>query len=292
MTSPDLDHEPQVIRSLDGTPIAVRHMGEGPGMPLLVANAVGANLAPWRSVLRPLAAEGPIVTWDLRGTYGSGEPPNARFGPGAHAEDAIAAMDHLGIERFVLTSWSSGGRIALEIAHRHPDRVAALALVSAGYGYPLTRLLRYVELPSLLPRAAGLAKLFAHPLQGVFRNLVARPELAGLVRQSGMISASADIGALVELAQGVASCDLRALLTSYEEVVGDPAPRLLRGIVSPTLLVVGDKDRFTPRRMIDEMLEELPDASLVTYPGATHFLPVEQPASLARDLSCFFSDAI
>ncbi len=292
MTSPDLDHAPAFITAPDGSTLAARHMGEGPGMPLLVVNAIGAGLASWRSTLIPLASEGPIVMWDLRGTLESPPPLTDDYGAEVQAADAIAVMDHFGYRRFVMASWSSGGRIALQIAAAHPDRVSALARVSAGDGYPLTRLLRYVELQSILPSAAGLAKRFAGPLQGALRGFVARPELAGLVRQSGMISASADISALVELVQGLSKSDLKTLLTTYEAVVGDPAPALMQEIKSATLLVVGERDQFTSHRMIEEMLEQIPGSRSLVYPGATHFLPMENPADLAEDLSSFFTEVV
>lgn len=285
----DLDNDPLLIRSFDETFIAVRRMGEGTGLPLLVVNAVAANLAPWRLVLARLASDGPIVTWDHRGTFESGIPATERLDTEAHALDAIAVMDHLGYKQFVMAAWSSGGRIALEIAHRFPERVAALALVSTGQGYALSRFLRYLELPSLLPLAAGVAKRFASPLQGALHGLLGRPELAGLVRQAGMTSASADISALVELVSGIGQTDMKILLKTYEEVASDPAAPILPEIDTPTLVIAGEHDQFIPRRMTEELVATLPDAELIVYEDATHYLPMEHPALLADDLSAFYS---
>ncbi|MEA2499220.1 MAG: hypothetical protein QOH26_1625 [Actinomycetota bacterium] len=286
-----LEHDPQLIRSFDETFIAVRRMGEGPGVPLLISNAVAANLAPWRLTLQRMAGQGPIITWDHRGTFESGEPISERLDPNAHARDAIAAMDHLGIREFVVASWSSGGRIALEIAHRFPERVMALGLVSAGYGYALTRFFRYLELTSLLPIAAGVGKRFAGPLQGVLRGLVGRPELPGILRQAGMTSASADISSLVELVQGIADTDLKTFLATYEAVAGDPALAILPDVQAPTLIVAGEHDQFVPRRVVEEMLDALPNSEVLMYEDATHYLPMEYPALLAEDLAEFFSRA-
>jgi pimeloyl-ACP methyl ester carboxylesterase len=287
MRGPHLDHEVEIVRSFDGTLLAVRAMGVGDALPLLVANGIGANLAVWRRTLYDLAAERAIVTWDHRGLFDSKPPASDRLDAAAHAEDAIAAADHAGLDRFALVSWSSGGPIALQVANRHPDRVAALVLVNAGYGHPAARLLRHLELTSALPMLAGVAKHFSTRLQGPFRSFVSRPTIAGVVRQSGLVGPTADIPAVVDFLQGMASCDLRHLLEIYEEVVGDNNARLLAGVQAPALIVAGSKDPFTSSAMTEEMERAIPDARLEVYEKATHYLPMEHPVRLREDLKEF-----
>jgi len=289
MTSPDLEHEPELIRSFDGTVLAVHAMGDGSGTPLLIANGIGANLAIWRRSLLDVARTRTIVAWDHRGTFDSGEPKSDRIDPGAHAEDAMAALDHLDVDRFALASWSTGGRIALEIAHRYPDRVSGLALVCGTYGYALTRFLRHLEMPSAMPLVASVAKHFSGLLQGPLRGFVSRPEIVGLIRQSGFIAATADTHALVDFIRGMASCDLRTILNMFEAVAGDPAPDALRSIEAPTLVVAGQRDSFTPLRQMEETAEAIPGARLEVYEHATHYLPIEYPARLSDDLRSFLA---
>ncbi|MEA2453702.1 MAG: hypothetical protein QOG04_2412 [Actinomycetota bacterium] len=287
MMAVGLEHEPELIRSFDGTAIAVTRMGAGDGLPLLISNAVGANFAAWRRSLIDTARERPIILWDHRGLLGSGPPESDRIDPGAHAEDAMAALDHHGIDRFALAAWSNGTRIAIEIASRYPERVAALVLVSGGAGHPASGLLR-LEIASLIPVIASVAKYFAGPLASRFQKLVARPEIAGFVRQSGMVGATADTAALVDLLKGMAECDLKTLLATLESVIGDNGADLLSQIQSPTLLVVGDRDQFTTGRMVDEVERAIPRCTVLRYEGATHYLPLEYPARLSDDIRAFF----
>lgn len=293
MSPATLELEPELIPSFDGTMIAVRHTGpgegDGHGLPLLAANAVGATYASLRRALVDLERQRPVITWDLRGLLDSGPPVSPRNDPGAHAEDAIAALEHHGVDRFVLVSWSNGSRIAIEIATRYPERVAALAMISGGYGHPPGRLLRF-ELASMIPVIASVAKYFSGPLGTSFRGLIARPELAGLVRQSGMVGATADTPALVDLLKGMASCDLKSLLTTLQDVVGDSGAELLGHIQAPTLMVIGDHDQFTSKRMTVEMKKAISDSRTITYEGATHYLPLEFPARLSDDLRRFLAD--
>jgi pimeloyl-ACP methyl ester carboxylesterase len=280
-----LDQEPSLTRSFDGTTIAVRDTGAG-DLPLLIVTAVGAGLSVWRDSLSDIVADRRVVSWDLRGLFRSGEPASGRLDPGAHALDAMAAIRSLGIGRFHVAAWSSGGRIALELAAEYPERVASLTLVNSGYGYSLGRLLK-LDLAALLPTAAGIARRFAGPLQGAFRTFVSRPEIAGLIRQSGMTAATADTASLVALLRGMAECDTGALLATYHAVAGDPAPHLAREVSAPTLLVAGEHDQFVHLDITEELLRSLPDGRLEMYEDATHYLPIEHPRRLSQDLSSF-----
>jgi 3-oxoadipate enol-lactonase len=290
MTGPHLDHEPEYVQSFDGTRIASRVMGEGDLTPLLVANAVGANLSIWRRTLLDVARERRIVTWDHRGLLSSGAPESERIDPGAQAEDAIAVLDAADIEKVAVASWSNGTRIALELMSRYPERVVAFASVCGGYGHSLGKMLRRLDIASGIPTLAGVAKHFASLIEGPLRGLASRPVIGGLIRQSGFIAATADTNALVDLLRGMASCDLRTLLASYEEVSGDARPALLQEVAVPSLVVGGQRDPFVPEAVLEEMTATLPDARLEIYERATHYLPIEYPARLSDDLRKFWSD--
>jgi pimeloyl-ACP methyl ester carboxylesterase len=99
-----------------------------------------------------------------------------------------------------------------------------------------------------------------------------------------------DTGALVELLRGLAEAETRVLLQTYEAVSGDPARGLLGSISAPTLIVAGDRDRFVPASLRQEMLERLPDARLEVFKDATHFLPLEHPQALAELIMSFAED--
>lgn len=279
---------PDYVPSFDGTRIAVYRFGSGSLMPVLIANAVGANLAVWRDVLPALAERRAVITWDLRGLLESGPPASDRIDPGAHAEDAMAALDAFGIERMVMASWSNGSRIALEIAARYPERVAALAIVCGGYGQSPARLVTRQEPLALLPTAAGVIKHFAPLFGGVLRSVAYRREITALIRHSGLVAASADVGALADLLRGFASCDPKRLLATYEAVAGAHAPELLGAVQSRTQVLAGDRDPFTTTAMAWETADSIPGAGLTVYRGATHYLPLEFPTRLAGDLEGFF----
>jgi pimeloyl-ACP methyl ester carboxylesterase len=278
-----------VVRSADGSEIAVRTGGSGAATPILFANAVGATLALWRAPLAQLSRERRWVTWDLRGLHDSPTPATDRLDPATQARDGIAAIDGLGIDAFALVSWSNGSRIAFDIAASHPGRVRALVVVNGGQGQSLARLLRNLEPAAALPLLAGIAKHFPSGVGLALGQLVSRPELAGVIRQSGILGRSVDPGPLIEMLRGLAACDTRRLLATFEAVAGNSAAELLPSIQAPTLFITGGSDRFSPPRMVQEMQDLIPGARVHTYENATHYLPLESPQRLASDISEFVS---
>lgn len=281
--------EAETVRSFDGTRVAAYRMGTEDGLPLLLVNAIGADLTAWRRALVDVVRERPVIAWDHRGLHGSGPPISGRLDVEAHTEDAIAVLDHFGVRNCAVLGWSSGTRIALELGGRYPELVRALVLVSGAHGNPWTALFR-MDLGAVLPRIAQAARFVAGPLGAGFRKLAERPELPGLVRQSGMVGATADTEALVDLLRAIAECDFAVLLSAYGEVMGDAADSVLDDVRSPAHLIMGERDPFTPRAAIEHLVQRLPDVTWELYQGATHYLPLEFPARLSFDVRRFLAE--
>lgn len=281
--------ETSLVESFDGTAIAAHHWPGGEAIPMLVVNAIGPDLSAWRHVLASSPRTRAAYAWDYRGLHASGEPISERLDAAAHCEDALAVLDAAGVERFVVAGWSTGTRVAVEVARSHPERVRGIALVCGGFGSGLLGIVRHLEIARLFPLGAAIGKHFASSLEGPLRAFVSRPEIAGVVRQSGVIGPAADVDSIVELLQSFAASDLRRLLTIYERVVGDADPRVLAEVQAPSLLIAGGRDRFATNRMVEDVRRRLPEADMVVYEKASHFLPLEYPGRLAEDIEGFFS---
>src|SRR5436305_12498866 len=76
---------------------------------------------------RALADEFRCIVYDQR-FYGRTEAPAEAHSAVA---DAIGLLDALGIARAALVGLSGGGKLALDIAFAHPERVSALAHIAA-----------------------------------------------------------------------------------------------------------------------------------------------------------------
>jgi pimeloyl-ACP methyl ester carboxylesterase len=102
----------------------------------------------WRPVLR-FASRVRYVQYDKLGT-GLSDPVDEPADLAGRVEQLIAVLDSAGIDRATVMGFSEGGTTAMATAAWHPERVAALVLVSAVPGTSdLIGVSAYGPVPSL-----------------------------------------------------------------------------------------------------------------------------------------------
>ncbi|WP_433466230.1 alpha/beta fold hydrolase [Spirillospora sp. CA-128828] len=126
-------------RAQDGTLLAYQH--EGGGRPLVLLAGQANDHHWWDGVREDFHTTHGTITVDYRGT-GDSDRPDGPYSTQVFAEDVIAVLDDLGIERADVYGTSMGGRVALWIAIRHPGRVRhpmSLDVKRPGVGRDVTR---------------------------------------------------------------------------------------------------------------------------------------------------------
>lgn len=106
----------------------------GTSEPVLAIHGISSHRRLW-SWLVAEAPELTLVAPDLRGRADS-VAVTGPFGLARHADDLALLLDARGLQRVPVVGMSMGGFVAMELRHRHPDRVASLTLVDGGF--PLT----------------------------------------------------------------------------------------------------------------------------------------------------------
>lgn len=159
---------------LDGQRLAYSVYGEGsrttvllPG--LLLSQTMQAPLA------RSLAARGNrVVTLDPLGHGASSRPRDQwRYSISAFAQQTVALLDHLGVQRAVVGGTSLGANVSLEVALQAPDRLAGMiiempvldnAIAACGAAFtPLLFALKFGE-PAMALLARGARAVPRKPL--------------------------------------------------------------------------------------------------------------------------------
>src|SRR5947209_3153362 len=110
-----------------GVPIAYRRQGRGPAVVLV--HGMAADALTWAPLAAALADRACVVTFDRRGYGASGAPePYERTTVQEQAEDLAALLRELAPGAVVLGGADFGALVCLEVALRHPLRLAGLAL--------------------------------------------------------------------------------------------------------------------------------------------------------------------
>ncbi|MCA1691929.1 MAG: alpha/beta hydrolase, partial [Actinobacteria bacterium] len=100
--------------------------------PFLLVHGLSSNCRTWDFVAHRLQAEGHfVVAVDLRG-HGQSDKPETGYDFATLTADLLAVIDSAGLDRPVVAGQSTGGNLAVELAHRAPDRIAAAIGVDGG----------------------------------------------------------------------------------------------------------------------------------------------------------------
>lgn len=214
--------------------------------------------ASWARVRRELGERYPAAAPDLRG-HGAATATRP-----VELAGVLADLDPLVAPGAVLAGYSMGGRIALQFAVAHPDRLARLVLVGASPGL--------ADAGERAARAAADAAL-ADRIEAVGVEAFAR-EWAGQPLLAGQ-PADAHADRLRNDAPGLAA-SLRGLGTGVLPPLWDALPR----VALPVDLVVGEHDaKF--RAIAERMAAALPNAAVHVIPGAGHAAQLERPDAVA-----------
>lgn len=111
----------------------LHYQESGSGAPLLLISGLNGLAKPWQGIVPRLAQRFRVVTHDHRG-LGSSGAWDGDYSVDQIADDVVALMDSLHIERAHIVGHSLGGAVAQALAADHPERVAGLVIYASWAG--------------------------------------------------------------------------------------------------------------------------------------------------------------
>ncbi|MGW6620111.1 alpha/beta fold hydrolase [Nocardia sp. NPDC055002] len=239
---------------VDSVPFAYRELGAGSDVPVVFLHHLTAVLDDWDPrVIDSIAAHHRVITFDNRGVGASGSAV-----PGTierMADDAIAFIRALGLEKVDLVGFSLGGGVAQLIALKAPDLVRRMILAGTG------------------PRGGGgIAKMRTTEGKHAATNYLARLQERDFDRDK-KISTQARLAQLEAIVNG-----------------GKSAPGDLSQITVPVLVANGEDDLMVATSLSADMARRLPNAELKIYPRSGHGGIFQHHSSFVPDALRFFAD--
>ncbi|OIJ96273.1 alpha/beta fold hydrolase [Streptomyces monashensis] len=237
---------------------------------LILGPSLGTTWHMWDRQVPELAKQWRVFRFDLPGHGGAPAHP-----AGSVAEltgRLLATLDAVGVQRFGYAGCALGGAIGLELALRHPERLASLALVAASPRFGTADEFRQ---RGVIVRTNGLDPIARTSPDRWFTGSFAAAQPA-ITEWAVQMVRTTDPGCYIAACEALAAFDVRAEL-------GRAA--------APTLVLVGADDGVTGPAEARTLVAGIRDARLAVVPGASHLVPVEQPAAVTDLLVHHFSTA-
>ncbi|HET6399691.1 MAG TPA: alpha/beta hydrolase, partial [Candidatus Thermoplasmatota archaeon] len=239
-------------------PLAYEATGPENGEAVVLLHGFPMDRTMWRFQVSPLTQAGyRVILPDLRG---HGRSPVAESSIPAMAQDVVALLDRLRVGAAAVVGFSMGGYVALELAHAHPERVVALALVDTR-AEPDSAEAREKRLAYIPEVQRDGPRILVDAMLGVMLTPDTLQNRRGLVDLVRSIMARQGVEGICET--------LRALADRP-----DQRPRL-GGIRCPALVLAGEMDAVTPPASQEVLAGGIPDAELVLLPRLAHGTPLE-----------------
>lgn len=240
-------------------PVAVHAVitGREGGPVVVLSNSLGSTHRMWDAQIGALADRFRVVRYDTRG-HGHSPVPDGPYTIDDLADDVIALLDRLGVERAHLVGLSLGGMTAMRVAARNPERVDRLAvLCTAAHLPPATAW----EERAAMVRAQGAGAVAAAVVQRWYtpQYLAAHP---GVRAESEAMVAATPAQGYAGCCEAIAALDLRDDLAA---------------IIAPTLAIAGADDPATPPAKLDEIAAGVKHGRLLVVSDAAHLANAEQP---------------
>lgn len=261
------------VAELNGAEIAYEVRGSGPALTLIHEGIADRRM--WRETIPVFEPDFRVVTYDQRG-YGDSSLPS---GPATYVDDLRALLDHVGVERTALVGASLGGRVALEFAILHPERVVQLGLAAAGlYDWDWGNEVKQF----------GEEEEEAYESGDLDRAVELNLKLWVDGPRRGPDAVDPAMRAFVgEMQRQAFEIPVPDPEPTSPPPLDPPARERLADIAIPTLVVVGDEDVDDIQQIADVLAEGIPGARKVTLPDTAHMIPLERPQEFNQILLDF-----
>jgi pimeloyl-ACP methyl ester carboxylesterase len=214
----------------------------GAGAPLVLLHGGGSTIdTSFGNILESLAKNRQVIAFEQQG-HGHTADADRPFSFEESADDTVALLRYLKIDRADFIGYSNGGTIALQIAIRHPEVVRKIVVMS-----------------------------------GMFKRDGANPEFWEQFKQAKLETMPAELReAYLKTAPHP-----EQLQSFFDKSVKrmqefkDIPREAIRSIAAPTLVMIGDSDIVRPEHAV-ETFRLLPHAQLAVLPGTDHMTIIKR----------------
>jgi pimeloyl-ACP methyl ester carboxylesterase len=222
----------------------------GKGSPVVLLHGGLANSNYWGLLVPELARNHRVIVVDSRG-HGRSTRDTRPYGYDLMADDVVALLDYLKIEKAAVVGWSDGGILGIDLALRHPARVSSVFAFAANTD------------------TSGV-------VDGVEKN----PTFAAYIERAGheyekLSATPKEYDAFVD--------QISKMWATQPNWTAEQ----LKAIKTPVVVVDGDHDEAIKRPHTEQIAAQIPGAGLLILPNTSHFSFLQDPAQFAWNVEHF-----
>jgi pimeloyl-ACP methyl ester carboxylesterase len=256
----------------------VNYEMSGEGSPLVLIHGGGADAQSFDEMIPILAKEFKVYAYDMRGFGKTVRPLEAPLSYDLWVSDLYKFMNHFGLRKVPLAGWSLGGAVILNFVLRHPEMVSHAILIGASS-----------------PRLASTDRSGFSERQ---RLSDSGAPIEEVVEKTFEFTKAAHSPWIVqnkpERVERMRQTLLRNDPSSYAEMVkaNQNAPAIgpkIGSIECPTLIIVGDADKRTPKEMSEDLNTAIPNSYMKIIEHCGHYYGFEQPQATCQIMSSFLN---
>jgi pimeloyl-ACP methyl ester carboxylesterase len=264
----------------------LHYIDEGQGDVIVFVHGTPEWSFGYRDLVKHLRQSFRCIAIDLLGFGLSDKPQHADYSCQAHAARFEKFMATLGMKKISLVANDFGGGIALSYALNHPEHIDKIVLFNTWmwslkndrhYSTP-ARLMNtwlgkklYLDfnfpVNVIMPSAYGDKKKLTGDVHAHYKNALKKGERTAAYRFSQELMKASDWW--------------QHLWENMQPIEG-----------KPFLIFWGMKDSFIPPRELDKWRSKLPDAHVVTFDDAGHFVQEEKPVEMIAAIDAFMKNKV
>lgn len=276
------------FRSFDGTSLYYEERGSGE--PLILVYGIACLINHWHHQIEYFSQTKRVIAFDLRGHHKSSYNAVEELNVDTMAKDVVALMDHLGLEQAHLLGHSFGVPILIQADQYLKKRALSYTFINGFAKNPIKEMFGLNIVEPLFYFMKTQHDQNPDLWKTLWKTAVDNPLSAYAAALAGgfnlKVTHFKDIEAYV---RGVARMDLNVFIKLFEDLMIFNGEDLLKEILSPTLVISGEKDAVTPLRFQYYLHEHTKNSEYVLVPYGSHCTQLDFPEYVNLKIETFYS---
>lgn len=265
------------FKSFDGTRIYYEIHGRGE--PMVFVYGIGCLINHWQHQIKYFSQNYKVIVLDYRAHHKSAIPSDrTQISIDALARDLHCLLDHLEISTASFCGHSFGVQVLLRAYDMKPQYFSNLVFVNGFATNPIAGMFGNNVASKIFLHLKNGFDLAPETLTYIWQKAVSNPLSVQLAALLGGFNLNLTHLKDIEIyLKGVASMDLSAFITLFENMMNYDGRPVFDRIEVPTLIISGKNDSVTPMKHQEEMYTKIKSSQFLVVPYGSHCTQLDMP---------------